>query len=363
MIIAIKRLSVNRLIVIGFIIIGFIIALSSELFANLKYDSDSIKVMIYFSFNDKLGTSAIVKGKIISISINEEDLPQTGLADSIESKTKVVVRLLDKEGIHPASVLYVINSNNIVVSKFQARYFFNNKTFGDMLIGYGNFKLSQEGLRVVQLVANERNGESFIYKARGDYYDRIGDQGKAISEYKKSIELDVHNPAPRLALGLIYYKNEIYNYAYTELIAAYNNISSLYDNEDKFILLKSLAEIQEIEAYNHFNSFENRIKFRKEGIKFCKEALRLNKNSVDVNYLLGKFYMIKIDERGDDDKLAREMFFKVIELNPMHSGANLRLAELYIRHNNKEKGLYYAKKTLESDRANQKALEIIKSNE
>jgi Tfp pilus assembly protein PilF len=340
----------------------FIITLSLELSANLKYQNDDIKVMIYFSYGDKKGVDARVKGNVISIS-TAEDLPQAGLAETIEGKTKATVRLIDKEGIHPESIMYVIDKNNLVVSKFQVRYLFNNRTFGDMLVGYGSFRLAKEGYRVVHLVANNKSGDSFIYKARGDYFDRIGDQGRAITEYKKSIEMDMQNPAPRFALGLVYYKNEIYNYAYAELIVAYKNINTLYDNEDKFILLKSLAEIQGIEAYKNVNSFENRVKFRKEGIKFCKEALRINQDSIDVNYLLGEFYMRKIDSATDDDKLARDMFLKVIELSPQHSGANIRLAELYIKHNNKEKGLYYAKKALDLDRSNQKALEIIKSNE
>jgi tetratricopeptide (TPR) repeat protein len=344
------------------LIVCFIITLSLELSANLKYENDNTKIRIYFSYNDKIGEEAIVKGKVISFS-SSEDLPQAGLADKIEDRTKATVRLIDKVGIHTESIMYVIDSNNIVVSKFQVRYLFNNKTFGDMLVGYGSFKLSREGYRVAQIIANDKMGDAFIFKARGDYFYRIGDQGRAIVEYKKSIEMDVKNPSPRLSLGLIYYKNEIYNYAYAELIAAYNNIKTLYDNEDKFILLKSLAEIQGIEAYKNANLFENRIKYRNDGIKFCKEALKINKDSIDVNYLLGEFYLRKIDSATDDDKLARDMFLKVVALSPLHSGANIRLAELYIKHDNKEKGLYYAKKTLESDSANQKALEIIKSNE
>ena len=344
------------------LVIGLIITLTLEASANLRYESDNLKVTIYFSFSEQTGVDALVKGKIIALSISE-DLPQTGLTNTMDDKTKVTVRLIDNIGIHSETDLYVIDNNNIVVAKFKVKYQFNNKTLGDMLIGYGSFKLSKEGYRVVQIIENTKSGDAYIYKARGDYFYNIGDHGRAISEYKKSIELDMKNPAPRLALGLIYYKTEIYNYAYAEMIAAYNNITSLYDNSDKFLLLKSLAEIQSIEAYKNVNSFENRIKFRKEGIKFCKEALSLNKNSVDVNYLLGEFYLRKIEGAADDDKLARDMFLKVIELNPLHSGANIRLAELYIRHNNNEKGLFYAKKALETDRTNQKALEIIKSYE
>jgi len=344
------------------IVLAAIVFTTFPLWANLKYENENLKTKIYFSYNDKVGQNALVKGKIISISTSEE-LPENELSGIIQDKTKVTVRLIDNEGLHSDNTLYVIDPNNLVVSKLQVKYIFDNKTMGNMLIGYGNFKLSNEGYRVVKAVNDEKAGDSFIYKSRGDYYYRTGDKGKAIAEYKKAIEMDKGNPSPRLALGLVYYKDEIYNFAYAELFAAYNSISSLYDNEDKFILLKSLAEIRAIEAYRNINIFENRVKFRKEGIKYCKEALRIHKSSVDVNYLLGEFYYRKIDNATDDDKLARDTFLKVLELDQAHSGANIRLSELYTKHNNKEKGLYYAKKAAEADPSNQKALEIIKPYE
>lgn len=331
-------------------------------YANLKYGNENLKTKVYFSYNDKVGQDAVVKGKIISISTSEQ-LPENELSGIIQDRTKVTVRLIDREGLHSDNTLYVIDSNNLVVSKLQVKYIFENKTMGDMLIGYGNFKLSNDGYRVVKAVADNKAGDSFIYKTRGDYYYRTGDKGKAIAEYKKAIEMDRNNPGPRLALGLVYYKDQIYNFAYAELSAAYKSISSLYDNEDRFILLKSLAEIREIEAYRNINLFENRVKFRNEGIKYCKEALRIHKNSVDVNYLLGEFYFRKIGDAAEDDKLARDMFLKVVELDESHSGANMRLSELYMKHNNKEKGLFYAKKAAESDPSNRKALEIIKPYE
>ena len=347
----------NRLLLIVVIVFS-----SNSLRANLKYENENLKTKIYFSYNDKVGQDAQIKGKIISISTSEE-LPEDELSRLIQDKTKVTVRLIDNEGLHSDNTLYVIDPNNLVVSKLQVKYLFENQTLGNMLIGYGNFKLSNDGYRVAMAVNDNKAGDSFIYKTRGDYYYRTGDKGKAIAEYKKAIEMDRSNPSPRLALGLLYYKDEIYNFAYAELLAAYNSIKSLYDNEDRFILLKSLAEIRAIEAYKNINIFDNRVKFRKEGIKYCKEALRINKNSVDVNYLLGEFYYRKIDNTSDDEKLAKDMFLKVLELDQNHAGANIRLSELYLKHNNKEKGLYYAKKAAESDPSNQKALEIIKPHE
>jgi tetratricopeptide (TPR) repeat protein len=339
-----------------------IITAALPLKANLKYDNSSLKTKIYFSYNDKTGQDALVKGKILSISTSEL-INENDMSGAVQDRTKVTVRLIDNEGLHSDNTLYVIDPNNIVVSKLQIKYIFENKTMGSMLVGYGNFKLSNEGYRVVRAITDLKAGDCFIYKSRGDYYYKTGDKGKAITEYKKAIEMDMSNPSPRLALGLIYYRDEVYNFANAELMAAYNHISSLYDNDDRYVLLKTLAEIRAIETYRNYNLNENRIKFRKEGIRFCKEALKLNRKSVEIYFLLGEFYYLKIDNTTDDDKLARDTFLKVLELDHSHAGANLRLSELYMKHNNREKGLYYAKKAAESDPSSQKALEILKAYE
>jgi len=330
--------------------------------ANLKYDHDSLKTKVYFSYNDKIGQDALVKGKIVSISTSEE-LPENELSGGVSDKSKVTVRLINREGLHENNTLYVIDVNNIVVSKLQIKYIHDSRTLGNILVGYGNFKLSCEGFRVVMPLTEKNTEDSYIFKSRGDYYYRTGDKGKAINEYKKAIEMDRSNPSARLGLGLVYFKDEVYNFAYAELFAAYKHISSLYDNEDRFILLGTLAQVCFIEAYKNTNLYEHRIRFRKEGIKYCKEAMKINKNSVDASFLLGEFYYRKIDYKTDEDKLAKDMFLKVLELNQSHSGANIRLAELYIKHNNRQKGLYYAKKAAEADPSNQKALEILKSGE
>ena len=201
-------------------------------------------------------------------------------------------------------VLYVIDKNNLVVSKFTVKQIFYNQTFGYMLIGYGNLKLSGRDYRVAQAVNDPEANESYKYKSRGDYYHRTGDNGKAIAQYKKAIELNRNDSASRFALGMIYYNDKIYNFAYNEFKKAYDHIENIYDNEDRYVLLKSLAELCFLEAYHSNNLLENRKKFSKEGIKYCKEALRYNKKSVEVNSLLGDFYYMKIDKDQESDRLG-----------------------------------------------------------
>ncbi len=325
-----------------------------------KYEEPSLKTKIFFNHNDRSGKDAMIKGKILSLSSSEE-LADNDLSEISHEKTKATVRLFTTENVFPTNMMYVIDPNNIVVSKFEVKYLFNNKSFGDMLIGYGNLKLSNAGYRVVQLTIDSGRKDSYLHKSHGDYFARSGDSGKAIAQYKNGIDSDPGDPAPHLGLGLIYYKDSIYNFAYAELFKAYKNIDRLYDNEDRFVLLKTLAEVRFIETYDNYNINENRIKFRKEGILYCREALKINPSSVDVNFLLAEYYFRGIVAGSSDEDDARDRYQKVVSIQPLHSKANLRLARYYFKNNKMKLAHYYATQAVEGDPANQEALELLKS--
>ncbi len=332
---------------------------ASGLYANMK-SSASLKTVMFYTHNSSTGQEVLIRGKVISISSSEE-LPESELSGIAHDKTRVTVRLFERDGINIGDVLYIIDKNNLVVSKFTVRQIFHNRTFGYMLVGYGNLKLSGQDYRVVQAVFDPESGESYKYKSRGDYYLRTGDRGKAITQYKKAIELNRNDSSSRLALGLVYYNDRIYNFAYSEFIKAYEHIDNIYDNEDRFVLLKSLAELCFLEAYHSSNLPEMRKKFSREGIKYCKEALSYKRDSVDVNSLLGDFYYMKIDSDQDNDSLARDAYMKVLELNPSHFNANFKLARLYKSHNNNEKALKYIKKAVLSDPSSEEAAALLKT--
>lgn len=338
-----------------------ILVLSTALYANMKSEG-SLKSTVFFTHTDMNGQQAVIKGKIISISSSEE-LPESELSGIALEKTKATVRLFDKDDLTVGDTLYVIDKNNLVVSKFTVKQIFYNKTFGYMLVGYGNLKLSNVDYRVAKAVTDPNAGEAFKYKARGDYFLRTGDKGKAIAQYKKAIEMNRNDPSARLALGMVYYNDKIYNFAYSEFIKAYQHIDSLYDNEDRFILLKSLATLCFDEAHHSNNLLETRKKFSKEGIKFCKEALRYNSHSAEINYLLGDFYYMDFEKNEDNDKLAKNAYLKALESNPSHFYANFKLAKLYREHNNNEKALMYIRKAVNSDPSNEEARELLKKLE
>lgn len=343
-------------IIIASVFVALTVAASNAAYI---YEDGDLKTKIFFNKNDRTGREAMIKGKILSLSSSEE-LPENDLSEISHDKTKATVRLFTADKVYPTNVMYVIDPNNIVVSKFEVKYVFNNRTFGDMLVGYGNLKLSNSGYRVAQLIIDSGKHDSYLNKSRGDYYTRSGDDGKAIAQYKKAIESDPGDPSPHLALGLMYYKDSVYNFAYSELSKAYRNRDRLYDNEDRFILLKSLAEVRFIETYDNYNIMENRIKFRKEGIGYCREALRVNPASVDVNFLLAEYYYRAIESGVSNEEEAKEKYLKVVQFQPLHSKANLRLADYYMKNNNHKMAQFYARKAVEGDPSNQEALEMLK---
>jgi len=325
---------------------------------NMKYKNESLRTRVFFTQQDELGKDVVIKGIILSISSSEK-LSENDISGIAGEKTRATLRLYSKESVKPDDTLYVIDGNNLVVSKIAVKHLFRNSTFGNMALGYGNLKLSSEGFRVVQILKDHNARWAFLHKSRGDLHARNNNSGMAISEYKKAIEMDSGSPEARMGLGLIYYKDGIYNFAYSELKKAYLNIKRLYDNEDKFILLSTLAELSFIEAYKNYNVQSNRVRFRNEGITYCLEALKVNSRSPEVNYLLGEFYYKSFQSSDELDKKARDSFLKTIAENPDHSMANLRLAMLYFKYSNREKGLFYAKKALESDPDNSEARELL----
>src|SRR4030042_1688020 len=166
-----------------------------------------------------------------------------------------------------------------------------------MLVGYGNFKLSSIGDRVIQREEDANAKYSFIYKARGDYYDNTGNRGEAIREYKTALTLDSNNPEAHLDLGLIYWR---------------------------------------------------------QGLDQC--ALGVYPRSEKMNYYLGVFHC---RSPNPDERAARDYFLKVVELNPSHADACVALAELYYRHDNMRKALLYAEKALQADRSNPRAQKML----
>ncbi len=327
--------------------------------ANMIMEEESGRLKVFFTMTDREGRRAVLKGKIISFS-SKDILDKGDLFGKAQEKNKATVRLYSAEAINEGDILYVVNQKNLIVAKMEVRTIFKSRSFGDMLVGYGNFMLGSVGDRVVREEADEVSKYSYIHKARGDYYENVGERGNAISEYKSAIQLDRNDPSARLALGMIYLKDGLDQFALREFQEAYRNINRMYDREDRFILLRSIADIRFREVYESFIPDSLKEDYRKEAIGICRDALRLYPESERMHYYLGVFHYRAVKP---DDRKARDYFLKVLELNPSHPEACVGLSELYYRHDNMEKARLYAEKALGADSGNERARSMLRNIE
>ncbi|MCX8122924.1 MAG: tetratricopeptide repeat protein [Spirochaetes bacterium] len=317
----------------------------------MKYDNPSQIIPIFYTQNDYVSWKAIVKGRIISIG-EREDTAKQELTRTLQPKTKITVRLYNTEGIHKGTTLYVINSSNLIVSRFTVENIFRSQSFGDMLVGYGFFRLSTIGDRVVQRFEGAYPEFAKIHKARGDYYKNTGEFGNAIKEYNQAIILDAHYPEAHIELGKIYFNDNVLQFAFNEFEHAYKNKERIIDKQDHFELLLYMTKTRYIEAYETNIPLKLKEQYINDGIKYAKEALEIIPDSVEILYMLGIMYYKKVDP---DDVAAKKTFEKVIELDPTHIGAYIALSELYLKHKNHSKANYYSQKALTIDPANERA--------
>ncbi len=306
---------------------------------------------VFYHEQDIGGWNAVLVGRLESIGTKAE-LEKDDITATAQDKSQATVRLYQAEGIRQGDELFLVNDRNLVVSRIIAKTLFKSASFGYMLVGYGNLRLARTGNRVVQRVEDQYSQYAYIYGSRGDYYRETGDDGEAIKHYKKAIELDRGNPEAHLALGLLYLKDDMLQFAFREFSESYKRIARLYDKEDRFSLLKSMAETRYREAYFTRIPGELRTKYIKEGIRYAEEALGVYPESKEAHFYLGVFNYRNPDR---SDVKARDHLLKVLELDPENVDACLILAEMYYNHGNKDKARSFAEQAIKIDGTNERA--------
>ncbi|MFW5770670.1 MAG: tetratricopeptide repeat protein [Spirochaetota bacterium] len=345
----------QRVITVVGILLLFVYTVSIDA-ATMRSAEGNKKVKVFYTKNDNIGWDVLIKGRILSIGARE-DAHQQELSHVAHDKTKVTVRLYNDEGIVKGSNLYVVDNKNLVVSRLTVQSVYQSNSFGSLCTGYGFFRLATEGNRVVQKIEDENARYAYIHKARGDYYYRTGEPGKAIREYKTAIELDHDNPEAHLSLAQLYMEDNLLQYAANEFGKAYENIKFMVDNHEKYILLSSFARLRYKQVYNYELPSDLRKKYIEEGITYSSMALEYKPDSVEVLYMLSVFNYKNPDP---SDVKAKEYLMKVVKLDSKHADAYTALAELYYRHKNNEKAAMYAEKALKIDPSSERARFIYK---
>ncbi|MFW6366967.1 MAG: tetratricopeptide repeat protein, partial [Spirochaetota bacterium] len=207
-------------------IITFILYCTCTLHAQMPPEE---AVTFFYTQNDKSGRTGIVRGRVLSLGARE--VADEELRQLAQSKTKVTVRLADKEGIIPGNTLYIINERNLIVSSFEVTTVFQSASFGYLLVGYGNFRRVQENFRVVQHREDNAARYAYVHKARGDYFSQNGDDAQAMLEYEKAIRKNRGHAESHVELGYIYLKDGVYEYALREFSEAYKTRGFIHDRE------------------------------------------------------------------------------------------------------------------------------------
>jgi tetratricopeptide (TPR) repeat protein len=309
----------------------------------------------YYTQGDSMGWNVELKGKIMVLSA---DLKIDSIvADKVQENTSASARLYNNIGISLGDVLYIVDDNNLIVGKMKVTSIFKTNTFGYLVIGAGKLRLVNVGNRVVQRVFNEHKQNAFVQRGKGDISQETGETGKAISYYKNALTIDRNNPEAHLSLGYIYLNDDMLEYANNEFKEAEKQERRLYDNEDKYQLYKGLTEVRFKQAYYVKTTDVLRARYIKDGIEYSKKALNIYPDSKEVNYFLGMFYYKNTEP---SEVLAKDQMLKVITLDENNIEACLALAELYDKHDNKEKAISYAEQALKIDPANDRAKFLIK---
>jgi len=74
---------------------------------------------------------------------------------------------------------------------------------------YMNLGMSEEALKYLDIVIQMNPGFAGYYVAKGNVYDKTGDEGNAIKSYEKAIEIDPKSLEALYNLGVIYYNKGV----------------------------------------------------------------------------------------------------------------------------------------------------------
>src|SRR5262245_6059978 len=176
----------------------------------------------------------------------------------------------------------------------QGMQHFNNQQFDAAIAAFTkfvNFKPNPDQKPQQAAPNPAKKGEAYYYI--GMSFIKKGNQGEALTNLTKSLELRPDNPQAKLERGKIYIEQKKYDLAVTDLTAAAN---AMPQNED--------AQYQLAMAYAWQNNYN-------PSIEQFKKVLAINNRNVYAHYWIGLAYS-KINQIGQ----AEEHWRSFLELCP-----------------------------------------------
>jgi tetratricopeptide (TPR) repeat protein len=187
-----------------------------------------------------------------------------------------------------------------------------------------------------------------VYYVLGIAYGKKGEYDKAITSYKKAIEINTIHDEAYNNMGIAYRNKGEYDKAiasYEKAIkinpekdeAYYNNMGIVYSNKGKYD--KAIASYEKAieinpekdEAYNNMGfSYANKGEYDK-AITSYKKAIEINPKKDEAYNNMGSAYY----EKGEYDK-AIASYKKAIEINPKYDSAYNNMGVAYAKQKNPE---------------------------
>lgn len=198
----------------------------------------------------------------------------------------------------------------------------SSKSYSDL--GYFYYHLLKEHLSISGVPSAKQNNE---LNTLVNTYGAEGLYKRSLYNYKKSLQLNFDSPEVHNNLGDLYYLKKLYQPAAEEYriamrinpyyAEAYNNLGIVHFDEGRY----------------------------EDAQKTFVKALAFKPNFAEAYNNLGMVYLNKTLYRK-----ALEEFRKALELIPENAEVNFNLALVYLRgFSDKQKGIYYLKRSLEFD--------------
>ena len=106
------------------------------------------RITMFNSETETPGWPGVIIGRVLSLGARE--IADKELRQLAQEKTKVTVRIDSREGLLPGDELFIIDSKNLIVSRFKVITINESRSFGYLLVGYGKFRRVQRDFRVAQ---------------------------------------------------------------------------------------------------------------------------------------------------------------------------------------------------------------------
>ena len=135
---------------------------------------------------------------------------------------------------------------------------------------------------------------------------------EAITVYKKSIELDAHNPPAFYNLGNAYY------------------MLGQYDNSINSYQMALRRKPDSAQCYFNLATAYNDKGDKKQAAHYFRTSLRHDDSNPEAYYELGLIFIIS--DNADEREGARKALHKCLELNPEHEKAQAALANIQSSH-------------------------------